>query len=116
MSGLGTSKEAVAALFDELSAGMLAKKVYEADGGYVLVQLISRSSPKVEEFEKEADRLVEELRASRGQAFLEEWLKDRCETLAKERRIVPNAALVRDFDDAGKPLPVTYRPCMSFQQ
>jgi parvulin-like peptidyl-prolyl isomerase len=116
MSGLGTSKEAVDALFDELSPGMLAKKVYEADGGYVLVQLISRSSPKVEEFEKEADRLVEELRTNRGQVFLEEWLKERCEKLLKDGRIQPNAALVRDFDDAGKPLPVTYRPCMSFQQ
>jgi hypothetical protein len=116
MSGLGTSKEAVAALFDELSAGMLAKKVYEADGGFILMQLISRSSPKAEEFEKEADRLVQELRASRGQAFLEEWMKERCEKLVKDGRIKPNAALVREFDDAGKPLPVSYHPCMSFQQ
>jgi hypothetical protein len=116
MSGLTGSPAAVAALFDELSPGMLAKKVYEADGGFVLVQLISRSSPKVEDFEKEADRLVEELRANRGQAFLEEWMKERCEKLVKDGRITPNAALIRDFDDAGKPLPVTYRPCMSFQQ
>lgn len=116
MSGLGTSKDAVAALFDELSPGMLAKKVYEADGGFVLMQLISRSAPKVEDFEKEADRLVQELRANRGQAFLEEWLKERCEKLAKDGRIKPNDALLREFDDAGKPLPVTYKPCMSFQQ
>lgn len=116
MSGLGTSKEAVAALFDELSPGMLAKKVYEADGGFVLMQLISRSAPKAEDFEKEADRLVEELRTNRGQAFLEEWLKERCEKLAKDGRIKPNDALLREFDDAGKPLPVTYKPCMSFQQ
>ena len=116
MSGLGTSKEAVAALFDELSPGMLAKKVYEADGGFVLMQLISRSAPKVEDFEKDADRLVQELRANRGQAFLEEWLKERCEKLAKDGRIKPNDALLREFDDAGKPLPVAYKPCMSFQQ
>jgi len=116
MSGLGTSKDAVASLFDELSPGMLAKKIYEADNGFVMMQLISRSSPKAEDFEKEADRLVQEPRPSPGQAFLEGWMKERCEKLVKDNRIKPNAALVRDFDDAGKPLPVTYKPCMSFQQ
>ena len=44
MSGIGSSKEAAAALFDELSPGMLAKQVYEGDGGYIVVQLISRSA------------------------------------------------------------------------
>ena len=115
MSGLGTSKAAVAALFDELSPGMLAKRVYEADGGYIIMQLISRSAPKVEDFDKDSDRLVEELRQNRGAMFLEEWLKDRCEKLLKDNRIKPNPALIREFDDAGKPLPVSYRPCMSFQ-
>jgi hypothetical protein len=94
---------------------MLAKKVYEGDGGFVVMQLISRASPKVEDFDKDADRLVEELRQARAQAFLEEWLKDRCEKLAKENRIVPNPGLIRETDDAGKPLPVAYKPCMSFR-
>lgn len=115
MSGLGNSKGAIAALFDELSPGMIAKRVYEAEGGFIVMQLISRSSPKVEDFEKEADRLVEELRQNRGAMFLEEWLKDRCQKLAKDGKIHPNPALIREFDDAGKPLPISYRPCMSFQ-
>jgi hypothetical protein len=115
MQGLGTSKEAAGALFDELSAGMLAKQVYEADGSFVIMQLVSRNSPKVEDFEKEADRLVEELRQTRGQAFLQEWLKDRCEKFAKDGKIKPNRGLVQEFDDAGKPLPSEYQPCMSLR-
>jgi len=116
MSGLGSSKEAVAALFDELSPGGLAVRVYEADGAFIVMQLTARSKPEVTEFEKEADRLVEELRAQRAQMFVEEWLKDRCEKLVEAKKIKPNPQLVQEFDDAGKPLPVSYKPCMSFQR
>lgn len=115
MSGIGSSKEAAAALFDELSPGMLAKQVYEGDGGYAVVQLITRADPNTTEFDKDADRLVEELRQARAQAFVEEWMKERCEKLVKDGRITPNAGLVRETDDTGKLLPVTYKPCMSFQ-
>ncbi len=115
MSGLGTSKEAAAALFDELSAGMIATRVYEADGAFVVVQLIGRNAPKVEEFEKEGDRLVEELRRERAQAFVEEWLQERCEKLRDDKKIKPNSQLIQEFDDAGKAMPVTYQPCMSFR-
>jgi hypothetical protein len=115
MSGIGSSKEAAAALFDELSPGMLAKRVYEGDGGYAVVQLITRQDPNTAEFDKDADRLVAELRQARAQAFVEEWMKAKCEQLVKDGRITPNAGLVRETDDTGKALPVTYRPCMSFQ-
>lgn len=115
MSGIGSSKEAAAALFDELSPGMLAKRVYEGDGAYTVVQLITRHDPDTAEFDKDGDRLVEELRQSRGQAFVEEWMKAKCEQLAKDGRVTPNAGLVRETDDTGKALPVTYKPCMSFQ-
>jgi hypothetical protein len=94
---------------------MLAKKVYEGDGGYAVVQLISKSQPKVEDFEKDADRMVEELRAERAQQFVEEWLKDRCEKLAKDQKIRPNPGLIRETDDKGNPIPTQYRPCMSFR-
>jgi hypothetical protein len=78
------------------------------------VQLIARSQPKVEEFEKDADRMVEELRAERAQVFVEEWMKERCEKLAKDNRIKANPGLIRETDDKGNPLPAKYRPCMSF--
>lgn len=116
MEGIGTNKAAARALFEELSPGMLAKQVYEADGGFVVMQLIARSEPKVEDFEKDADRLTEELRAERARAFVEQWMKERCEALAKDEKIQPNPTLIRETDDDGNLLPTTgYRPCMSFQ-
>ncbi|MDB4955431.1 MAG: PpiC-type peptidyl-prolyl cis-trans isomerase [Myxococcales bacterium] len=114
LPGIGASKELVDALFDELTPGMLAKRIYEANGGYYVVQLISRQSPKVDDFDKNADRRVSELRDARAQSFLKEWLKDRCDKLAKDGKIKPNAELVQERDDAGKLLPISYRPCMSF--
>ena len=117
MSGIGASKAGAAALFEELTPGMLAKQIYEGENGaYVVVQLISRSEPKVEDFDKDVDRMVEELRGERAQAFVEEWLKDRCEKLVKDSKIKPNQGLLRETDDKGNLLPTQYHPCMSFQQ
>lgn len=115
MSGLGSNKDAIAALFDELTPGQLAANVYEADGAFIVIQLVARSQAQVAEFEKEGDRLVEELRKERAQAFVEEWLEERCKKLVEDKKIKPNAQLVQEYDDAGKPLPVTYAPCMSFR-
>jgi hypothetical protein len=95
---------------------MLAKHVYEADNGFIVMQLITRVQPKVEEFEKNADSLVEELRKERGQTFLKEWLLERCEKLAKDNRIRPNPGLLRETDDKGNVLPSTYKPCMYLKQ
>jgi hypothetical protein len=116
MSGLGSSKEAVAALFDELSPGGLATRVYEADGAYIVMQLVARAQPKVEEFEEQGDKLVEDLRALRARVFVEEWLGERCKKAVEDKKIKPNPQLIQDFDDAGKPLPVTYTPCRQFQR
>ena len=113
--GWGHDYPWLAALFDELTPGMLAKKVYEGDGAYAVVQLISRSQPKVEDFDKDADRMVEELRGERAQQFVEEWLKERCEKLAADKKIKPNAGLLRETDDKGNLLPTQYHPCMSFR-
>ncbi len=114
MPGLGQSKEAVDAVFDELKPGELAPRIFFADNAYILVQLVSRAQPNVTDFDKEADHRVAELRQSRGQAFVEEWLKEKCEALAKDGKIKPNAELILDHDDQGKILPTQYRPCMSF--
>ena len=115
LPGLGDSKEAITALFDELTAGMLAKQVYETQDGYVLIQLTEKSAPKVEDFDKIADKEISALRAVRGRMAVESWLKARCEALAKDGKISPRAELVHETDEAGKPLPQVYRPCMSFR-
>ncbi len=115
MPGLEGVKDASATLFDELSAGMLGKKVYETPEGYVLIQLTEKTSPKVEDFDKVADKELAKLRALRGRMAVEGWLKTRCEALAKDNKIKPADDLVHETDDAGKPLPQVYRPCMSFR-
>ena len=115
MPGLETVAEAPAALFDELQAGMLAKTVYETPEGFVLLQLIDKQAPKVEEFDKIADKEIARLRAIRGRMAVEGWLKTRCEALNKDGKIKPIADLVHETDDAGKALPQVYRPCMSFR-
>lgn len=123
MPGLGTSKEAIAAVFDELQPGQLAPQVYEvrADismGGavsYILVQDVARAKPNVEDFDKEADERVAQLRETRAREFLNGWLKQRCEQLAKDGKILPNPELVAEHDDQGRLLPTQYKPCISFR-
>jgi len=112
MPGIGHSKDAAAALFDELAAGQLAKHVYEADNdSFVVVQLIDRAQPKMDEFEKTADRELIRMREARGKATVRDWLKYRCEALAKVGKIRPAPDKVRETDDKGNPAPQVYRPC-----
>jgi len=114
MPGVGGSKPAIEALFEELSIGSVAKRVYEGDGGnYVLVQLTQRVQPNVAEFEKTADAEIRRMREARSRAALLDWLRFRCEALKKSNRIRPAAELIRETDDKGNPAPTVYRPCMS---
>jgi parvulin-like peptidyl-prolyl isomerase len=115
MPGLETIADASTALFDELQPGMLGKRVYETPEGFVLVQLIDKQAPKVEDFDKVADQEIARIRSIRGRMAVEGWLKTRCEALKKDGKIKPSADLVHESDDAGKPLPQVYVPCMSFR-
>jgi parvulin-like peptidyl-prolyl isomerase len=115
MPGLGQSKEAIDAVYGgDLHAGDLAKKVYEAEGAFVVIQLVDRKTPNVKDFDKDADRRTAELRIVRANAFLDDWMRSKCEALAKDSKIKPNHELLVERDDQGKVLPVTYKPCMSF--
>jgi hypothetical protein len=115
MPGVGGSKAAIDALFEELAPGAVAKTVYEGEGGaYVVLQLINRAQPKVEEFDKIADAEVLRMQDARGKAALGSWLKDRCETLAKAGKIKPALDRIRETDDKGNPAPTVYHPCMYF--
>lgn len=115
MPGIGGAKDAVEALFDELEPGGAAKHVYEGDGGnFVVVQLINRSQPKVEDFDKTADAEITRMREARSKAALGQWLKGRCDTLAKAGKIKPAADRIRETDDKGNPAPTVYHPCMYF--
>ena len=115
MPGLGASKEAQQAVYDELQPGMLGKQVYEADGNYIILQLIQREKPDVTEFDKDADARVSQLRERRAGEFLNDWLKERCESLAKDGKIRANPDLLADHDDQGRLIPTQYKPCISFR-
>lgn len=112
MAGLGTSKDAIDSVYEGLKPGELGKSVVEAGGSYVIFQLVDRKQPNMAEFDKDADRRVAELRAQRANAFLDGWLRTRCEKLAKENKIKPAADLIVEHDDQGKALPTSYKPCM----
>jgi SurA-like protein/PPIC-type peptidyl-prolyl cis-trans isomerase-like protein len=114
MPGIGASKAAIDALFDELSPGNVAKKIYEGDNGaYVVVQLINRAQPKAEDFDKTADAEIARMQEARGKAALYSWLRSRCDALTKAGRIRPAADRIRETDDKGNPAPTVYRPCMT---
>jgi hypothetical protein len=112
MPGIGRSKDAIAALFDELSPGSLAKRVYEGDNdSYLVIQLIERPQADVKEFDKKADLEISRMRDARGKATVRDWLKFRCEALAKAGKIRPAPDKIRESDDKGNPAPTVYRPC-----
>lgn len=116
LPAIGASKPAIDALFDELTPGMIGKQVYQSDdGSYVLVQLTEKAAPKVEEFDKVADQEIKDMRDLRAMIAVEQWLKTRCEALAKDSKIKPMPELIGESDDKGAPLPAVYRPCMSFR-
>jgi hypothetical protein len=115
MPGLGNSKAAQDAVFDELEVGRIADKVYEANGDYILVQLEGREKPNVADFDKSADQLVAELREHRAASFVNTWLRERCEQLAKDGKIQVNPDLIAEHDDQGRALPTQYHPCISFR-
>ena len=95
---------------------MLAKQVYEGDGGYIVVQLITRSSPKVDGLRQgRRSRSSRSSARARAQAFLEDWLKERCEKLVKDGKITPNPGSSARPTTRASRCRVTYQPCMSFQ-
>lgn len=117
MPGVGGAKPAIAALFEGLTPGSLAKQVYEGENGaYVVFQLVDRAQPKVEEFDKRADQEIARLQEQRGRAAVNDYVKHRCEELAKAGKIRPSADRIRETDDDGKPLPTRYAPCMYMDQ
>jgi hypothetical protein len=111
--GLGTSKELVRALFDELTVGMLATRIYKVSDDYVLVQVKAKATPKLDDFEKDAEKSVAELASVRGEQLLNHWLTSRCEALVKENKIKPEQSLLREEDEQGRRIQIPYTPCQN---
>lgn len=111
----GIGKELVPVVFDELSAGMLAKRVYEVDGNYVLVQVTTKGEASMEQFDKDAPAIVGQMRMMRAMNLVDDFLKSRCQQLEKDGKITVPADLKQAAtDDNNKPVQ-TYRACMTFR-
>ncbi len=110
----GEAKALVGLLFDTLAPNELADGIFEAQGSYAIVQLIARTEPDMKEFDKKVDSMMQLIKQRRSGDALMGWLKDRCETLYKAGKIKPSQSLLREVDDQGKPLPATYKPCISY--
>lgn len=113
--GIGKSKDIANALFDELGPNDVAKKVFFVGDKYYLVQLVEKALPKLEDFDKEAEADIAELRKARADEALDLWLKDKCEALAKDGKIKVNQELLRETDDKGNLVQTQYRPCSSYR-
>jgi hypothetical protein len=111
----GVDAAGAKALFDELAPNDIASRVFEADGNYTIVQLVEKSQAKIEDFDKEADQILADMRAVRGRALVTDWLKARCKELDEAGKIKPMAELIAETDDKGKPLPTVYKPCMTLR-
>ena len=106
-------KEGTRAMFDEITAGKPANRVYETDGSYSVLEVIEKGEPKVEDFEKDAAKHIAELRRARAAAALIEWAKTRCEQLKKEEKIKPAPRYVVERGEDGKNVQ-TYQPCANY--
>jgi hypothetical protein len=120
--GIG-GKDIIEAAFDQLTPASqgdilasLSTRIFAGDdNSFVIIQLKDRHQANVAEFDKDAEHVLAEMRHRRSEAAVADYLKARCEALAKSNRIKANQELVREHDDNGNPLPSGYRPCMSFQ-
>jgi parvulin-like peptidyl-prolyl isomerase len=135
LPAVGSAADAKRALFDELSPGNVAKRVYDGDGGFVLVQLLERRTADFgPDFDKQADWLINEpchlekvpgafggpeqyfekcgLRATRARKLVEAFLKQRCDELVKDNKIHPNDEYLTETDEkTGQRVQSGYKPC-----
>jgi len=104
----------VKAIFDELTVGEVAPKVYETAGGdYVLVKLTKRDEPDMQKFQTEKDKLTAEMASEKGQILAAETAATACRQ-AKENGLINYDPGLVDYGDAeGKAQKTAYTPCLT---
>jgi hypothetical protein len=122
---IGKSPELVKAVWEELADGQLADRVFsvksttigpdgrEIGGGtaYVVVQLVERATPDPADFDKEADKIVQQLEQARGADIVNDWLTTRCNELVQKKEIrIANDVLVTR-DEKGETRQIAYGAC-----
>lgn len=120
---LGASAELANALFEQLSVGGVADRIFEVRSSvvdpmpqYALIQMTAKDLADVAEFDKQAEQLLERLALTRGYQLYTEWLRNRCTTLANAGKIKPDWAYLQTYDEQNRKQPITYQPCESLIQ
>lgn len=115
ITGLGKSKELMDVIFDQLADGQLAPKVYEVDGNFVVVQVVSRKNPDPAKFtEEEKARIMRSIAAERGYGLLRDWVETRCKALVNAGKVGINQSLLAQLSDDPKQ-PFRYQACTYIQ-
>ena len=110
VQGLGSAPDVIKAVFDELSIGDVAPKVYEVGGDYVVVKLIKRDAPDMEKFQTEKTKLASEMAQSKGQIELGELAASQCRRAKEAGQISYDPMLVEYSETEGKQK-TAYSPC-----
>lgn len=108
--GVGKSEELMGALFTELTSGQLAEQVYEVSETFVVVQLVSRQEPNLEDFEKSRTDRVQNLGLERGYRNLRTWVQSRCEAMVAARQVGINRELMNQLATENEGDEFTYQP------
>ncbi len=110
---LGKSLDLAKAIFDELKPGQLGPKIYDVDDGIVLVKLISREEPNMQEFEKEKDTLASELAFEKSYRVIDDWADARCRDVKDAIEVNPTFVEYNEVDEktGTKKKSVAYTPC-----
>jgi hypothetical protein len=90
--------------------------VFESGGNYTLVQVVDKAQGTIEDFDKNAERIMAMMRHRRGAQLVRDWLDSRCEELDKAGKIKPREDKIAEYDQKGNPVPTTYRACNTLDQ
>ena len=112
--GLGESKKALQAIFAGLELGQVAPGVFEIGNDYVILELAGLTEPDLDQFTKDEPQLLQQARLEKAQDVLGQWLKDRCEKVAKDGDIQVNQTLFEVTNDQGQKVKGNYKPCQFF--
>ena len=123
LAGLGESAELAKALFQQLKPGQLGPKVYQVElvkdrFDYVVVKLITREEPKMDEFAKKKETLAADFSLVKSYRLLDEWTAHKCRDTKERGEIDVNQQFV-DYgevdDKTGKARHTAYQPCATEQ-
>ncbi|MBI4510582.1 MAG: SurA N-terminal domain-containing protein [Deltaproteobacteria bacterium] len=110
---LGKSAELARAVFDEIKPGELGPKVFETDDALVVVKVVKRDEPNMEEFEKQKEALSSALAGQKAENILKAWTMQRCDAAKAKGEISVSGAYLEqtEIDEKAGGSKSSYQPC-----